>query len=130
MSQLDFFASTPCACFVKGLYKKKRRGVGGGVGMGEKGHIRGVQLPGGFVWADRGGLDSDAHRGWVLRGDRRGLAMDRDVVNECCLCGSEYEGHGNNPSPVSEGEGDRCCNICNTMMVIPARLSALLNLHS
>lgn len=40
-------------------------------------------------------------------------------MNRCCLCDCEFEGFGNNPSPlVSEG---RCCDSCN-MYVIQARM--------
>lgn len=45
----------------------------------------------------------------------------------CCLCGEEHEGFGNNPYPLYE-EGDfksRCCDDCNTKLVIPARLGKL-----
>ena len=41
----------------------------------------------------------------------------------CCLCGGEFEGHGNNPAPAKE-EGS-CCDRCNAEKVIPARLAAL-----
>ena len=45
----------------------------------------------------------------------------------CCLCGEEHEGFGNNPYPLCE-DGDfesRCCDDCNTKLVIPARLGKL-----
>ena len=37
----------------------------------------------------------------------------------CCICGIEYTGFGNNAQPVQDG---RCCNACNSLYVIPARL--------
>lgn len=39
----------------------------------------------------------------------------------CCICGNKCEDKfGNNPAPVkSEG---RCCNKCNTLVVIPERI--------
>ena len=47
----------------------------------------------------------------------------------CCLCGEPCEpwhepptGYGNNPAPLGEHEDDRCCNVCNDIKVIPARL--------
>lgn len=40
----------------------------------------------------------------------------------CCICGKEFEGWGNNPYPVTKGENDRCCDICNARYVIPARV--------
>ena len=44
---------------------------------------------------------------------------------KCCICGSEFVGYGNNPWPVSENEEDRCCDICNSTHVIPARLAQM-----
>ena len=47
-----------------------------------------------------------------------------DVVNKtCCICGKEFIGYGNNPSPVKE-EG-RCCDECNANVVIPTRIAQL-----
>lgn len=38
----------------------------------------------------------------------------------CCICGQTFHGWGNAPWPIKEtGE---CCNACNFMEVIPARL--------
>ena len=42
----------------------------------------------------------------------------------CCLCGKRDYGFGNNPYPLCE-DGDfesRCCDDCNTKLVIPARI--------
>lgn len=44
---------------------------------------------------------------------------------KCCICGKEFEGYGNNPYPVKYG--GRCCDECNTKIVIPARMSGLFN---
>ena len=41
-------------------------------------------------------------------------------VNTCCLCGEQLYGFGNNPAPI-ESDG-RCCDMCNSRYVIPARL--------
>lgn len=43
----------------------------------------------------------------------------------CCICGRDFNGYGNNPNPVKE-EGE-CCSLCNTTIVIPARLKAYGN---
>lgn len=43
----------------------------------------------------------------------------------CCICGKEFEGWGNNPYPVVKDEDARCCDDCNAMYVIPARIEAL-----
>lgn len=48
--------------------------------------------------------------------------------NVCCICGKEFEGYGNNPWPIGwdvYSEEDRCCNECNTNIVIPARIADL-----
>jgi hypothetical protein len=39
----------------------------------------------------------------------------------CDICRNEYYGYGNNAYPVTDG---RCCNDCNWMYVIPARIGA------
>ena len=44
---------------------------------------------------------------------------------KCCICGKEFEGWGNNPWPVKE-DGE-CCDECNYMEVIPARINQLSN---
>jgi hypothetical protein len=57
----------------------------------------------------------------------------------CCICGAEFDnGFGNNPDPVKknlkgedikqwdpndpDGYDPRCCDTCNTNVVIPARI--------
>ena len=40
-------------------------------------------------------------------------------TQKCVICGRKFEGFGNNAEPVRKG---RCCDICNLMKVIPARL--------
>lgn len=35
-------------------------------------------------------------------------------MNKCILCRKEYEGYGNNASPLADG---RCCNICNERVI-------------
>lgn len=42
---------------------------------------------------------------------------------KCCICGTKNTGFGNNPWPVAEADGARCCDFCNASVVIPARLS-------
>lgn len=43
----------------------------------------------------------------------------------CCLCCTPIVGYGNNPYPVEKEEGVKCCDACNAMYVIPARLRQL-----
>lgn len=40
---------------------------------------------------------------------------------ECCICGTGIIGFGHNPSPVLDD--GRCCDNCNTTVVIPVRIS-------
>lgn len=45
-------------------------------------------------------------------------------MKTCCICGKAFDGWGNNPFPIkNEGE---CCNECNTMYVIPARIAKII----
>lgn len=44
---------------------------------------------------------------------------------KCSICGGTIKGWGNNPWPVTKGENDRCCDICNSAKVIPARILGL-----
>lgn len=37
----------------------------------------------------------------------------------CSICGKEFDGYGNNPSPFS---GDSCCDDCNLNIVIQTRI--------
>ncbi len=49
-----------------------------------------------------------------------------DIVNKtCCICGKEFMGYGNNPTPVKEK--GRCCDECNGKYVIPKRLEVWVN---
>ena len=41
---------------------------------------------------------------------------------ECCICSKEYYGFGNNPYPLSADTKHRCCDACNSIYVIPARI--------
>ena len=41
----------------------------------------------------------------------------------CCICGKTFTGWGNNPWPVAE-DGE-CCDECNIIKVIPARLEKI-----
>ena len=48
--------------------------------------------------------------------------ITEDVDDGCCFCGADYGRYGNNAQPLFDG---RCCNNCNTEMVIPARISMM-----
>ena len=43
--------------------------------------------------------------------------------NACCFCGDDVGRYGHNPAPVSDT--GRCCDVCNQMVVIPARISMM-----
>jgi hypothetical protein len=43
---------------------------------------------------------------------------------KCSICNKDIEGYGNNAKPVNN---DRCCDECNVMVVIPARIELLFN---
>ena len=46
---------------------------------------------------------------------------------KCCLCGKEVEGYGNDPSPIqTQNEDDECCDECNLVKVIPARINLVI----
>lgn len=46
------------------------------------------------------------------------------MKRKCCICGKEFEGHGNNPYPLkSDG---RCCDECNIAIVVPERVDIYL----
>ena len=37
---------------------------------------------------------------------------------KCCVCGKEFKGHGNNPWPLVKTEGSRCCDKCNSKVLV------------
>ena len=46
-------------------------------------------------------------------------------MSDCCVCGVEVVGHGHNPRPIS---GDKCCGLCNTKVVLPLRMSLMVDI--
>lgn len=48
--------------------------------------------------------------------------MDTSELKECCLCGIKFSGWGNNPYPLGKKDTDECCDACNSMYVVPARI--------
>lgn len=51
--------------------------------------------------------------------------MDENATWNCSICGLPSHGYGNNPQPVRPSYDDRCCDTCNTIHVIPARIDIL-----
>lgn len=45
---------------------------------------------------------------------------------KCCICGVTFEGYGNNPWPVVNDEDARCCDLCNSLEVVPARIRKMM----
>jgi hypothetical protein len=43
-------------------------------------------------------------------------------MKKCSICKEEYAGYGNNAEPVNTG---RCCDSCNSSVVIPVRIGAI-----
>jgi hypothetical protein len=50
-----------------------------------------------------------------------------EQAKKCCICGVKIQGYGNNPYPVRE-DGE-CCDSCNTLIVIPARILRIKGGH-
>ena len=46
-------------------------------------------------------------------------------MDVCGICGTEIDGFGNNPAPVKASYSGRCCDVCNSMHVLPARLAMI-----
>ena len=40
----------------------------------------------------------------------------RKPILDCCLCGLPYERVGNNPAPLVDKVGARCCDACNEVV--------------
>ncbi len=53
------------------------------------------------------------------------LKEGKEAEYTCCICGEDFEGYGNNPSPYRES--GKCCDACNKKFVVPARLMQLQN---
>jgi len=43
-------------------------------------------------------------------------------MKNCCFCGKEIKGFGNDPWPLETSAEDRCCDECNYKYVATARL--------
>ena len=52
-----------------------------------------------------------------------GVLEDGTIVFKCILCKKACRGYGNNPDPVIKN--GRCCDVCNSTKVIPARMEQL-----
>lgn len=52
------------------------------------------------------------------------LPITLKEVHICSICETPFEGMGNNPQPVKPSIEQRCCDTCNTLIVVPERLKA------
>jgi hypothetical protein len=48
--------------------------------------------------------------------------MSEEINKQCSICFRRYTEFGHPAEPVESG---RCCNVCNDLVVIPARLRAM-----
>lgn len=53
--------------------------------------------------------------------DKEAIRDNRRNKQECCICGKEFSGYGNNPYPIAKR--GQCCDECNFDVVLPARLA-------
>jgi hypothetical protein len=44
----------------------------------------------------------------------------------CVICGKTSEGYGHNPAPVTDRNRCRCCDRCEALVVLPARIERAL----
>ena len=49
---------------------------------------------------------------------------------KCCICKKEFTGYGNNPAPVVTRKNSRCCDRCNTEVVLPKRFDQIMERSS
>ena len=52
--------------------------------------------------------------------------MDKNKTKVCCICGIKYTGWGNNPWPIVDSPDAMCCDACNSLVVVPARIKKIL----
>jgi len=52
--------------------------------------------------------------------------MTMKPVQPCSICGGVIVGMGNNPAPVVNDPGARCCDRCNWETVVPERVRRML----
>lgn len=55
------------------------------------------------------------------------MKMFPDLGLKCCICGEPIVGYGNNPAPVVMDEDARCCDFCDSAVVIPERIRRLVS---
>ena len=68
------------------------------------------------------GIDKGVEMAKQLKTELSSLDESLDSDKTCVICHKPLEGYGNNAEPVAEG---RCCDECNTKVVIPARIEEI-----
>ena len=69
---------------------------------------------------DTTGQAIECAKGIVAQGEAQNGPTTK--TGSCILCKGEIVGYGNNPDPLSTT--GRCCDTCNDVRVIPARMAA------
>ena len=63
------------------------------------------------------------------QGDYNNMEIINTIKNTCCICGNEFDGKGNDPTPITpvrtkDGIINVCCDDCNYNVVMPTRRTA------
>ena len=69
-------------------------------------------------------MKSKNKKGGVIDDDSITIYSDTGI---CCLCGGKYNRGGHNPEPVDNRNDSRCCQNCNSNIVIPVRREYYFN---
>ena len=69
------------------------------------------------------GIEDEEEDDFTVIEEAKDVSNEEDTIFKCCICKKIEKGYGNNPDPIKK-EG-RCCERCNTIKVIPARLESL-----
>ena len=77
-------------------------------------------------------VEGDLFGEWEMADDCINIMEYEEGDNswKCCLCDAEFiGGYGNNPDPVDKHWNARCCDVCNTNTVIPARFKQAVEIN-
>lgn len=51
------------------------------------------------------------------------MSLETSNIFKCIICENEFCGFGNSPNPVKMN--GKCCDLCNSIHVIPTRIKCL-----
>ena len=54
-------------------------------------------------------------------------SMEDKTMSKCIICKKEMIEKGNNPAPIKKMDEGLCCNSCNILLVLPARIKEVRN---